>query len=246
MTPPKHVTTWTRASGCGANPATFEVVAETLHVLGHVRFDQRDYPAARVLFEESLADYRRADDTIGALPLIGDLGLVAYHECDFAAAETILTDSLLLYRARGLKDRVAGTLNALGDLALLAGDTERATACYEESLALWRELRGVPGIASALHKLGQVSRRHDGQRPRTCSVCRKPSHCKTELGNNQGIGESLAGSPQPTPRSGRPVRAAQLFAASSALLASIGVPLAPVDQLTLDRDIAANRKATRK
>ena len=215
--------------------------AETLHVLGHVRFDQRDYPAARVLFEESLADYRRADDTIGALPLIGDLGLVAYHESDFEAAETILTDSLLLYRRHGLKDRVAGTLNALGDLALLAGDTERATACYEESLALWRELHGVPGIASALHKLGQVSRCHQDNSLAHARFAQALA-LQTELGNNQGIGECLAGLAATNAASGRPVRAAQLFAASSTLLAFIGVPLAPVDQLTLDRDIDANRR----
>ena len=216
-------------------------LAETLHVSGHVRFDQRDYEAARDLFEESLADYRRADDTIGALPLVGDLGLVAYHEGDFTTADTILADSLLLYRAHGLKDRVAGTLNALGDLALLAGDADRATACYEESLALWRELRGVPGIASALHKLGQVSRyRHDNRLAR--ARFSESLALQKELGNNQGIGECLAGLAATIAAAGRPVRAAQLFAASTTLLASIGVPLAPVDQLTLDRDIDASRR----
>jgi tetratricopeptide (TPR) repeat protein len=90
-------------------------LAEALHVLGHVRFDQRDHLAARNLFEESLQEYRRAGDTIGGLPL-------------------------------------------LGDLAQLTGDHELAAARYEESLAVWRKLRGTPGIASALHKLGQVSR----------------------------------------------------------------------------------------
>jgi DNA-binding CsgD family transcriptional regulator len=102
-------------------------------------------------------------------------------------------------------------------------------------------LHGVPGIASALHKLGQVSR---------CQEDNSLAHARfaealalqTELGNNQGIGECLAGLAATNAASGRPVRAAQLFAASSTLLASIGVPLAPVDQLTLDRDIDANRR----
>jgi DNA-binding CsgD family transcriptional regulator len=216
-------------------------VAETLHVLGHVRFDHRDYPAARELFKESLAEFQRVEDTIGALPLIGDLGLVAYHEGDFETADTILTESLLRYRGHGLKDRVAGTLNAVGDLALLAGDTGRATACYEESLELWRELRGVPGIASALHKLGQVSRRQQDNKLAGERFAEGLA-LQAELGNNQGIGECLAGLAATNAASGRPVRAAQLFAASSALLASIGVPLAPVDQMALDRDIDANRR----
>ncbi len=216
-------------------------LAETLHVLGHVRFDQRDYEAARQLFEEGLAEYRRAGDTIGALPLIGDLGLVAYHEGDFKTADRILNESLALYRDHGLKDRIAGTLNGLGDLAMLAGDIELANARYEESLALWRELRGVPGIASALHKLGQVSRcRHDNGLARARFA--ESLALQQELGNNQGIGECLAGLAATSVESGLPARAAQLFAASSTLLASIGVPLAPVDQLTLERDIEANRR----
>ena len=37
---------------------------------------------------------------------------------------------------------------------------DRAAALYAESLELWRELRGTPGIASALHKLGQVTAIH--------------------------------------------------------------------------------------
>lgn len=216
-------------------------LAETLHVLGHVRFDQRDYQEARVLFEESLKDYRQADDTIGGLPLLGDLGLVAYHEGDFETADRILNQTLILYREHGLKDRIAGTLNSVGDLARLAGDTERATVSYEESLALWRELRGTPGIASALHKLGQVScgngKYRLARRRFTESLL-----LQEDLGNKQGIAECLAGLAATCAVLGQPVRAAQLFAAGTALLTSIGVPLAPVDQLALTRDIDATRR----
>jgi tetratricopeptide (TPR) repeat protein len=126
-------------------------------VLGHVSFDQGDYAVARDLFQQSADGYDRAGDTLGGLPLVGDLGLVAYHEGDFDTAERIFGQSLELYQRQGLKDRVAGALNALGDLARLAGANDRAATLYGESL-LWRELRGTPGIASALHKLGQVSK----------------------------------------------------------------------------------------
>ena len=104
-------------------------LAEALHVLGHVRFDQGDYPAARDLFAESLDGYRRADDTIGGLPLMGDLGLVAYHEGDYGEAEEVLRESLALFRQNGLKDRVAGVVNLLGDLARLAGDDDGRARC---------------------------------------------------------------------------------------------------------------------
>ena len=58
--------------------------------------------------------------------------------------------------------------------ASAAGHSQRATALYEESLALWRQLRCTPGIASALHKLGQVSRSMaDLATPRVPSISEK-------------------------------------------------------------------------
>ena len=62
-----------------------------------------------------------------------------------------------------------------------------------------------------------------------------------ELGNKQGIGECLAGLAATTAASGQLVQATQLFAASAALLESIGFPLAPADRLTLNQDIDALR-----
>src|SRR5262249_11279131 len=83
-------------------PAVLTGLAEALHVLGHVRFDQRDFATARELFTQSLDGYRRAADTIGGLPLVGDLGLVAYHEGDYETAAAVLHESLGLYRQHGL------------------------------------------------------------------------------------------------------------------------------------------------
>jgi predicted ATPase/DNA-binding CsgD family transcriptional regulator len=216
-------------------------LAEALHVLGHVTFDQREYSAASGLFAESLDAYRRAGDTVGGLPLVGDLGLVAYHEGDYATAESTLRESLALYREHGLKDRVAGALNLLGDLARLDGDSGRAAEFYEGSLALWRELRGTPGIASALHKLGQVSRiEQDGTGARRRFV--ESLTLQRETGNRQGIGECLAGLAGVATDAGADARAVTLFAAGQALLERIGVPLAPADRMVLVGDLDAVRK----
>jgi non-specific serine/threonine protein kinase len=215
--------------------------AEALHVLGHVEFDQRDYAAAQALFEESLAAYQLAADTLGGLPLMADLGLVAYHRGDYAEAGTVFEKSLAEFRRHGLKDRVAGALNVLGDLARLAGEPDRAAALYAESLELWRELRGTPGIASALHKLGQVKRSTgDLVAARTYFV--QSLALQRDLGNAQGIAECLAGLGGTTAAAGRPDRAARILAASAELLAQIGVPLAPADQVALERDMAAVRR----
>ena len=215
--------------------------AEALHVLGHVEFDQQDYAAAQVLFEESLAAYQLAADALGSLPLMADLGLVAYHRGDYAAAGVVFEKSLAEFRRHGLKDRVAGALNVVGDLARLAGDQDRAAALYGESLELWRELRGTPGIASALHKLGQVQRSiGDLAAARTYYV--QSLALQRDLGNAQGIAECLAGLAGTAAAAGRPDRAAQIFAGSSAILAEIGVPLAPADQAAMERDMAGVRR----
>ncbi len=215
--------------------------AEALHVLGHVEFDQRDYAAARLLFEESLAAYQLAADTPGGLPLMADLGLVAYHRGDYAEAGVVFEESLAQFRRHGLKDRVAGALNVLGDLARLDGDQDRAAALYAESLELWRELRGTPGIASALHKLGQV-KRSTGDLPAARAYFVESLALQQDLGNSQGIAECLAGLGGTVAAAGRPDRAARIFAASGALLGQIGVPLAPADEAAMDRDMAATRR----
>jgi predicted ATPase/DNA-binding CsgD family transcriptional regulator len=212
--------------------------AETLHVLGHVTFDQGEFELARGLFEDSSAGFREASDPIGGLPLAADLGMVAYHQGDYTTAEEIFRKSLAVYRRHALKDRIAGVLNALGDLARLAGDYARAAALYEESMALWRELHGTPGIASALHKLGQVSRATQDTGTARAQLT-ESLNLQQDLGNRQGIGECLAAL---APMADKNERAAQIFAASSALLTSIGVPLAPADQLTLTHDMTAVRK----
>lgn len=215
-------------------------LAEALHVLGHVTFDQRNYSAARDLFAESLDAYRLIGDVVGSLPLVGDLGLVAYHEGDYGKAEGVLRDSLTLYREYGLKDRTAGALNTLGDLARLNGDSARAAEMYEASLELWRELHGTPGIASAFHKLGQVSRmEHDRVRAGRQFAESLALQCQT--GNRQGIGECLAGLAGVAADARADRRAAELFAASHALLERIGVPLAPADHVVLVGDLDAVR-----
>ena len=157
VTAPPRVSYLDESAALWREKAICRGLAEALHVLGHVRFDQRDYADARELFEEALQAFREADDLLGGLPILGDLGLVAYHEGDYDSAERILQESLVLYREHGLKDRVAGALNTLGDLARLAGDSKRAVIL----------LRGEPGpVARTSRRAGhrlRVAQARPGQ-----------------------------------------------------------------------------------
>jgi non-specific serine/threonine protein kinase len=224
-----------------AVPSDGRGLAEALHVLGHVEFDQRDHAAAQQLFEASLTAYEQAADVPGRLPLMADLGLVAYHRGDNAEAGRVFERSLAEFRRHGLKDRMAGALNVLGDLARLAGEQDRAAALYGESLDLWRELHGTPGIASALHKLGQVAR-STGDLAAARAYFTESLALQRDLGNTQGIAECLAGLGGTLAAAGRYPEAARVFAASADLLEQIGAPLAPADQAVMDRDTAALRR----
>jgi predicted ATPase/DNA-binding CsgD family transcriptional regulator len=215
-------------------------LAEALHVLGHVYFDQHDYAEARRLFAESHALFEAAGVVAGSITLIGDLGMVAYHERDDRRARDLLEESLRLSRQRGLKDRVAEGLNRLGDLARLAGDGKGARKRHEESLAIWRELHGDPGIASALHKLGQVSRIH-GDLVGAHERFTESLALQRDSGNRQGIAECLAGLAGVALDAGEPQRAAHLLGASAAALEAIGAPLAPADQVMVTADVASGR-----
>lgn len=214
--------------------------AESLHLLGHVQFDHRNFAEARRLFEESRLVFEQMGNVGGSVTLGGDLGMVAYHERDDTAARGLFEGSLRLSRQYGLKDRAAEALNRLGDLDRLAGEGKKARRRYEESLKLWQELHGSPGVASGLHKLGQVER-VAGDLPRAFERFRESLAMQRDLGNQQGVAECLAGIAGVCLDAGEGARAVRLLGASAALLEAIGAPLAPADQAVVTSDVASAR-----
>jgi len=217
-------------------------LAFALHVLGHVRFDQRAYAGARPLFAESLAVNRARGEDLEAMALTGDLGMVASQLGDYAAARVQFEIVLAQARAQGSRDSVALHLVRLGDLARLEGDYERAAPMYEESLALCREIGDVLDIAASLFKLGQVARRR-GELARARALLREALELQRRQGNQQGIVECVAGLAGLTLDAGQPEVAARLFGAAEALLEALGAPLAPADQREWERDVGQLRNS---
>ncbi len=220
-----------------ADVEDFSGLGDVLHLAGHVLFEAREFADADALFARSQAAYARAEDPLGGLALIGDLGMVAYHRADYAAAREWFERCLLACREAGVTDHAADSLNRLGDLARIDGDLVRAEALYSESLALWRSVHGTPGTASALHKLGQTARRRGDSRAALRLVL-EALELQREIGNKQGLVECLAALAGLAFAWSTSERAVELLGACRTALADLGAPLAPADAFDLARDQA--------
>ena len=213
-------------------------LAEAVHILGHLRLDQRRHAEARELFHESLDLYQALGRTPQILTLTDDLALLAYHQGEFEAARARFEANLVIYRQQTDAAGIAETLNRLGELARLQADYNLATSLFDESLSLLRELGTQLEIACVLKNLGHVAlARGDADRAR--ALFAESLSFQREQGNRQGIAECLAGLAavaQP------PDRAAQLFGATEALLEAAGIPLSPADRADWERQCTVLRE----
>ena len=211
-------------------------LADVLHILGHLSFDQKEYSRSRTHFSESLVHYQNCSDQTGIAALSGDLGLAAYHLGDYCEARLYFEESLDGARQQNSKDAIAVHLVRLGDLARIENDLDTAEQMYKESLTLCRENRDIMELASSLYKLGQVARqRRHYDSARTCFL--ESLILQNSQGNRQGIAECLAGLGGWYIDIMEMKTAASLFGAAERTLQEPGVPLAPADQLLWEQDV---------
>ncbi len=132
--------------------------AKALHATSALAQDMGDHARAEATAEESVALYRRAQDTVGIARALNTLANVALWHGDYARSIALYEESLALRRTLGDTMGVARSLGNLGLVAREHGDAARATALQEESLALRRTLGDKDGVALALHGLGVLAR----------------------------------------------------------------------------------------
>ena len=209
-----------------------------LHFLGHIRFEQRDYAAARALFEESLLLNEQLGSELEAVELVSDVGLVACQFGDYATAQRQFERALAYFRAHDVKEGTAINLIRLGDLARLSNDYDRAAPLYEESLNLCHETHYTQEAAHALLKLGHVAQqRHDAARA-FFEECLTLQH---DNGNKQAVIEAVAGLAGVAVDTDQLTRAVRLFGAVAALIETMGAPLAPAERMEWACDVARLR-----
>jgi len=163
--------------------------AKALYGAGLLAWQQGDYPAARSLYEQSLAIHRQLGNQKGIANALDNLGLVAENQGDFSAARALHEESLDIYRQLGDQKGIAGALQHLA-LATHHGDFIAARALHEQSLAIYRQLDDRRGIANQLNNLG-IMAKNRGDLTDASAIHGESLAIRRELGDRRGIAGTL-------------------------------------------------------
>jgi tetratricopeptide (TPR) repeat protein len=198
---------------------------------------------ARPYFEAALTYYRQ----------VGNLELVAValiNLCstllalgDEALVETYTIELLRLGQRLKSQTLAAHALNELGEIARYTGAYERADEYYTESLALLRRIGNRTSLPRLLHNVGQVALQQ-GEWERAGALFAESLDLFTQQGIERGILEALIALGNLATAQSRPLQAAQLWGAASALGPGGGIDLWPPDQLAYAEALARARAAS--
>lgn len=111
-----------------------------------------DYDRAEALGRESLALYRKFDDTPGIARALYTLGAIVANRSDYPAARILTEEALTLARKGSDRVRIARILVNLGEIVNVQGEYDTAQVLFAESLNIQRELENKEGVAWSLFK----------------------------------------------------------------------------------------------
>jgi non-specific serine/threonine protein kinase len=149
-----------------------------------------DYPAARALYEQSIAICRGLGDRRGIAAVLNNLGSVASAQGDEDTALGLWEESLAIRRDMGDALGIADLLGNLGKVAYHRGDYSSARSMWEESLAISRHLNDLRGITFSLSNLGRVAL-EEGDFARSRAMWDESRDMARELGDRWGMAWSL-------------------------------------------------------
>ena len=217
-------------------------ISEALSHLGLIASDVKDYERARTYLEEGLAICRKISYVAGMTRTLADLGLLALKQEDYPAARHWLEESLATQNSIGKGGAIIYSLLALGELSLREGDYAQARAYYERSLSVaekagispWAPLKWIP-----VH-LGYIALRQ-GNIAQAKKHFEDSQQSFKETGITIGIVYTLEGQASLATLEGHLAQAARLFAWADVMRETLGNTRPPVEQLSVDRDLATIR-----
>jgi predicted ATPase/DNA-binding XRE family transcriptional regulator len=211
--------------------------AIVLHNLADVTRRQGDYERAVALAEQSQTLALRRSDEWGVIQAALAFGDVARDRGEIDEAATWFERALLTARELSYDRDVASALAGLADVALARGRHGDAAELVEESLTLLRPLGDKLRTAHSLNVLGRICRTR-GDDTQARAVCRESLSLCQAVGDRLGLAEALEGIAAVEQCVEQKVR---LLAAAASLRATIGAPIAPLEQAGYERDIAGAR-----
>jgi predicted ATPase len=217
-------------------------IAVSVNALAVHARDRGDVAEANELFEKSLALWRESGDLIAVARALSNLANVAKLKGDYVRSRSLYSEALAIFR--GLRDRagVAWSLDYQGDIARAQGDLAGAKSLYEEALAIFRELGDRWGIAGTLADLGNLARQEHNYE-RAHELFRESIRIFQELDHKRGIARLLECFACSAAAQLHAERSLRLAGAAAALRQSIGAPLTPADQASLEASLDAVRRA---
>jgi tetratricopeptide (TPR) repeat protein len=115
-------------------------IASSLGNLGRVAYVQRDYLAARALFEESLAIAQELEDRVGIAGSLNNLGRVARDQGDLASARALHQQGMVIVRELGDRQGITDSLDGLAAIAAAMGSTLHAARVWGATEQLREEI----------------------------------------------------------------------------------------------------------
>ncbi len=189
--------------------------AKALHGAGMLA-RRSGHPAARSLFEESVAIYRELADKHGLAEALDGLARIMFTQSDEIEVRRLREESLVLAREVGDPWLLASNLRTLSFYMSFSGDFESARLFLEESVTLFRKLKDQQGLSHTLSLLVEAMV-FAGQATQAAALAEENLALARELNNGPDLTRALYWVAMIQPSQGDSERAVALLEESLAL-----------------------------
>jgi len=169
-----------------------EMRAQALFWSASLAYLQSDYPATRLLAEESLMHWRELDSTnkIALADTLDLLGELATEEGDYTTAPRLFEEALDIFKELEDPRGVGDMLMQLGWAYMRMGRYDEVAPRMEEALGLFQEIGHVSLLGFTLAGLGELAIRQ-GQYERATQLLEESLAIRKQHGHKWGIGATL-------------------------------------------------------
>ncbi|MGZ9225585.1 MAG: AAA family ATPase, partial [Anaerolineales bacterium] len=206
-----------------------------LQLLG---WDHRDYQRAFAYWEEAIVLYRQIGGWRYLANVLSMLGLYMVMDGNSESAKKYLDEADLLYQKMNTKAGKSELLYAYGQLALLRGDYEQARAFFQENARIRNESGNLVDSLWSKARLANTELRA-GNITEARQIFAEVAHLFHKGGSKMGIVYTLEGMSSLYVAVGKPEHAARLIGWTDLMRAEIGNTRPFLEQVDIDRNIAA-------